>query len=213
MITCDKNDLCRTFSFMSLSPWDAVMWLLNQMGLPLQHYRPKHYTLMLSTDYLPCSAGSLKKVKTAQNSCYHPPLPLTVVVVHECSAFLARSKVRCGRYGLTNQSLYWVCEIRMSLGRDGGEVRRADFGPTSLALLLGQRLQHLGLSLFSCGKHEDWFCPAGLACAKETADSRRAAVGLLLPWPGWVYMFILFMSTGNTGKGVNGGVLVGWYCS
>lgn len=62
-------------------------------------------------------------------------------------------------------------------------MREANFGPTSLGLLLGQRLQHLGLSLFSGGKHEDRFCPAGPACTQETADGRCAAMGFLLPWP------------------------------
>lgn len=115
------------------------------------------------------------------------------------SSFLAGSKVRCDRYGLTNQPPYWVSEIRLSVGGDGGEVRRADFGPTSLALLLRHRLQLLGLSLFSRGKHEDWFCPLGHALAQETADGCGAAVGLLLPWPGWVCMFTC-VSTGNIWK-------------
>lgn len=43
---------------LSLWPWDAVTWLLNQMGLPFQHYWPKYYTVMLTINRLPYSAGS-----------------------------------------------------------------------------------------------------------------------------------------------------------
>lgn len=94
---------------------------------------------------------------------------------------------------------YTDCLIRLSIGGDGGEVRRADFGPASLALLLATGCSSSVSLSFSCGKHEDWFCPPGFAHAQEAADGRRAAVGLLLPRSGWVCMFVS-ESAGNIWK-------------
>lgn len=95
----------------------------------------------------------------------------------------SRSKVWWGRYGLTNQTLHWMSEIRLK------EVRGKYFGPTSVTLFSHQ-LQHFGLSLLSGGKHEGWICPIRHPPQQETADGRCAAVGLLLPWPGWVCIYM-----------------------
>lgn len=97
----------------------------------------------------------------------------------------AGSKVWCGRYGPANQTLP---RDKTHNWGDGGEVRRA--GRLWTCVTGSSRSPPAAasrLSLSTWGKHDGAFCPLEGALLQEAADGRVAALGLFLPWPGWVW--------------------------
>lgn len=92
--------------------------------------------------------------------------PYTCLTLSFSSSFLAGSKVWWGRYELANQTLHWVAEISLSVSQRWSWRREHwDFGPSSLALLLGHWLQAPQVFSLNLGElwrliSPPWTCPS-----------------------------------------------------